>query len=534
MGLKQITSVVGPMLARATGVTEDRIRFNPVWIGGDFGGKGSMMDAVLCYFLARQARRPVKMIMSYLEELTAGNPRHSAQINLRSGLDASARIVAIDANMIFNAGAYAGFVPTPTVHGYVSFAGCYRIPNCALELSRVYTNTIPTGHMRSPGGPQIAFAVESHFDMIASAIGVDPLDFRLMNAIDEGDASILGEKRRGIRCKEVIETGARAFNWKASRPPNVGRGVAIYDYPAGIWGKSTVSLAVKDDGRITIVVGCPETGTGFFSAMRLIAAEHLRVPVSDIEVVQGDTRSTGFEVGPSGGRLTSTASQALEAAIEKAKHTLATLAGERLNCALTDLEPSESGGYSALGQTIGLRGLMEWAATRGKAPIECVGENRPSTETELTQFAAQFAEVEVDPDTGQVRVRRIVACQDVGTIINPAAHQGQIEGGLVQALGQAMCEHLVIRDGTVVTAHLGDYKLPTIKDIPELVTVNVRAPGRGPLDIKSISELTNASLPAAISNAVYDAVGVRLQELPIDAEAIFWALKKSKQRATNQ
>ena len=518
--------VMRPMLARATGVAEDRIRFNPVWIGGDFGGKGSLMDAVLCYFLARQTRRPVKMVMSYLEELTAGNPRHSAQIRLRSGVDADARIVAIEAKMIFNAGAYAGFIPSPTIHGYVSFAGSYRIPNCSLELFRVYTNTVPTGHMRAPGGPQIAFAVESHFDMIANEIGVDPLDFRLRNAIADGDLSILGEKRRDIRCKAVIEAGARAFNWSASRPPNVGRGVALYDYPAGAWGKSTVSLGVKADGRISITLGSPETGTGFFSAMRLIAAEHLRVALSDIDVMQGDTLSTGFEVGASGGRLTTTASQALEAAIEKAEGILKSLAGERLNCAVADLEPGDDGGYSAFGQTINLRALMEWAAARGKAPFECLGENKPSSSTELTQFAAQFVEVEVDTGTGQVRLRRVVACQDVGAIINPAAHQGQIEGGLIQSVGQAMSEQLVIRDGTVVTAHLGDYKLPTIMDIPELTTVNVRAPGRGPLDIKSISELNNASLPAAIANAVYDAVGVRLQQLPIDAETIFWELLK--------
>jgi CO/xanthine dehydrogenase Mo-binding subunit len=520
--------VMRPMLASATGVPEDRLRFNPVWIGGDFGGKGSLMDTVLCYFLARQARRPVKMTMSYFEELTAGNPRHSARISLRTGIDAEARIVAVDAKMVFNAGAYAGFSPVATVHGYVSFAGPYRVPNCAIELLRVYTNTVPAGHMRSPGGPQITFAVESHFDMIANAIGVDPVDFRLQNAIVDGDLSALGEKRRDIRCKEVIEAGACAFNWSAPRPANVGRGVALYEYPAGTWGKSTISLTLKADGTIALVVGSPETGTGFFSVMRKMAAEHFRVPVHQIEVAQGDTLSTGFEVGASGSRLTATAGQALDAVVTKAKDILEALASERLNCAPADLEPTDDGGYSAFGQTIGLYSLMEWAASRGKAPFTLIGENNPSTVSDVTQFSAQFAEVEVDTETGHVKLRHVATSHDVGTIINAVAHQGQVEGGLIQALGQAMSEHLIVQDGLVVTAHLGEYKLPTIKDIPELTTVNVRARGRGPFDIKAISELTNAALPAAIANAVYDAVGVRLLDLPISAEAVFLGLQGRK------
>lgn len=520
--------VVRLALSKAIGVPDHRIRYNPVWIGGDFGGKGSLMDAALCYFLARQARRPVKIIMSYLEELTAGNPRHSARITLRTGIDADAHIVAIDAKMIFRAGAYAGFSPLPTMHGYVSFAGSYRVPSCSIELLRVYTNTVPAGHMRSPGGPQIAFAVESHFDMIANALGVDPLEFRLRNAIADGDLSTLGERRRDLRCKEVIEAGARAMDWKAPRPANVGRGVALYDYPAAAWGKSTVSLVIRPDGRVVLILGSPETGTGFFSVMRSMAAELLRISVDDIDVLQGDTFSTGFEVGASGARLTTTAGQALEAAAARADGILRTLASERLNCAPSDLALGDDGGYAAMGQMITLRSLMEWAAARGKAPFECIGENKPTNESELTQFCAQFVEVEVDPDTGQVRVRRIVAAQDVGAIVSPVAHQGQIEGGLIQGFGQAISEHLVIKDGTVVTAHLGDYKLPTIRDIPELTTVNVRATGRGALDIKAISELTNAALPAAIANAVHDAVGVRLHELPINSETIFWELRSRR------
>jgi hypothetical protein len=218
----------GPHIARAQmavaiGVPENRLRFNPVYIGGDFGGKGSLMDTILCYYLALAARRPVKMAMTSFEELTAGNPRHSASITLRTGLDQNAKILAIDARIVFNAGAYAGFIPGPTLHGYNELAGTYRVPNCTIEVLRVYTNTVPRGHMRSPGAPQVTFAVESHIDIIAHELGLDPLEFRRRNAIAEGDLTPLGDRRRHMRCRETIDAGARVFGWDKLKAPGVGR-----------------------------------------------------------------------------------------------------------------------------------------------------------------------------------------------------------------------------------------------------------------------------------------------------------------------
>jgi CO/xanthine dehydrogenase Mo-binding subunit len=243
-------------MAAAIGVPEHRIRFNPVAIGGDFGGKGSLMDTLLCYHLARAAGRPVKMVMNSFEELTAGNPRHSASITLRTGVAPDARLLAIEARVIFNAGAYAGFVPVPTLHGgYAELAGTYRVPNCAIEVLRVYTNTVPCGHMRAPGAPQVAFAVESHIDMAAHEMGLDPLEMRLRNAIVNGDLTPLGETRRHLRCRETIEAGARAFGWDKPKPPDIGRGISIYEHPPGNFGRSTVTLTLDADGRFTLMLG---------------------------------------------------------------------------------------------------------------------------------------------------------------------------------------------------------------------------------------------------------------------------------------
>lgn len=517
----------GPHIARAhmaaaIGVPEDRIRFNPVVIGGDFGGKGSLMDTLLCYYLARAASRPVKMVMNSFEEMTAANPRHSASITLRTGVDRDAKLLAIEARVIFNAGAYAGFVPVPTLHGgYGELAGAYRVPNCAIEVLRVYTNTVPCGHMRSPGAPQVAFAVESHIDMIAHEMGLDPLELRRRNAIAEGDLTPLGERRRHLRCRETIEAGTRAFGWDKPKPVGVGRGVSIYEHPAGNFGRSTVTLTLGADGRITLMLGSPDTGTGFHTIAAQLVAEHFGVSVDEVNVAQGDTLVSGFEAGASGQRLTTTIGQAIAAAADKMKQDLAALAAERLNCAPSDIRTGEDGSFSASGAAIDRRALMGWAAARGKAPLSCQGENTPGGPSDRTSFVAHFAEVAVDRETGQVRLKRLVTAHDVGTIVNPITHQGQIEGGLVQAIGQAMSEQIVLKDGAVITAHLGDYKLPTVMDIPELETVLL--PGGGgaaPFSTTSIGEMSNVALPAAITNAVFDAVGVRLLELPVSAEKV--------------
>ncbi len=520
----------GPHIARAQmapaiGVPENRLRFNPVYIGGDFGGKGSLMDTVLCYYLALAARRPVKMVMTSFEELTAGNPRHSASITLRTGLDRDAKIVAIDARLIFNAGAYAGFVPVATLHAYSELAGSYRVPNCAIEVLRVYTNTVPRGHMRSPGSPQVAFAVESHIDMMAHELGLDPVDMRRRNAIADGDLTPLGDRRHSLRCRETIDAGARAFGWDTPRATDVGRGISIYEHPPGTFGRSVITLTMGTDGRIAILVGAPDTGTGFHTIAAQLVAEHFGVSVAEVEVAQGDTLTSDFEAGASGMRLTTTIGQAIAAAADKMKLELGSLAAERLNCAPSDIRMGEDGSFSASGTTIDLRSLMGWAAARGKAPFSCKGENTPNQPNDKASFAAHFAEVAVDRETGQVRLRRIVTAHDVGTIINPIMHQGQIEGGLIQAVGQAMSEQVVLKDGAVITAHLGDYKLPTIMDIPELETVLLPGgSGSGAFATTAIGEMSNVAVPAAIANAVFDAVGVRLVELPISAEKILEGL----------
>jgi xanthine dehydrogenase molybdenum-binding subunit len=255
------------------------------------------------------------------------------------------------------------------------------------------------------------------------------------------------------------------------------------------------------------------------------------VSTDEVEVALGDTLSTGFESGAGGQRLTLTAGQAIADAAVKMKEALAVVAAERLNCAPSDVQMDANGSFSASGTTIDLKSLTGWAASRGKTPFSVKGESSAKP-PDVTGFVAHFAEVEVDGETGQVRVRRIVTAHDIATVINPLLHQGQIEGGLVQSLGQAMCEQVVVKDGAVITAHLGDYKLPTIMDIPELETVLLPGGvGPAPYNTAAIGEMSNVAVPAAITNAVFDAVGVRLVELPVSAERILEGMSEKARAA---
>ncbi|HXG20849.1 MAG TPA: xanthine dehydrogenase family protein molybdopterin-binding subunit [Methylomirabilota bacterium] len=520
-----------PFLARgqfaaALGVSEDRVRVNPVAIGGDFGGKGSLMDSVLCYYLALHTGRPVKMVMTYAEELMAGNPRHAAVITLRTGVTRNGLLTARQAKLVFNCGAYGAFVPLHTVHGGVHAGGPYRIPHIEIECLRVYTNTVPAGHMRAPGAPQTIFAVESHMDMMAHELGLDPLEFRLRNALVEGDASPLGERWRHIRCKETLLAAAQAAGWETKKPPYVGRGIGMYDRAPGAFGPSSATLSIDADARLTLLTGAADTGTGSYTVLQQIVVEELQAPLTAVTVVQGDTDTAAYEVGAGGSRLTHTAGQATLAAAQDLKQALLSLAAQRLGCAPAQVQRQHGCFVTADGRSLDLVTLMAWAAEQGAAPLSCTGSYVPKDPVGVTSFCAQVAEVEVDPETGQVQLRKLVTAHDVGTVINPLTHQGQIEGGVVQGIGQALTEHLQVQDGAVTTLHLGDYKLPTAMDIPELTTVLVESKaGPAPYAGKAVGELSNVAVPAAIANAVFAAVGVRLMDLPVAAEKVYAGLR---------
>jgi CO/xanthine dehydrogenase Mo-binding subunit len=394
----------------------------------------------------------------------------------------------------------------------------------------VYTNNIPCGHMRAPAKPQVAFAVESHMDMVAKELGMDPYEFRLLNVLQAGDASPVGESWHNIRAVETLRQAAEAVGWdQPKEKPNVGRGLAICDQPQGS-GQSSATVSIDEQGKVTLMMSLWDTGTGAHTIMRQIVAETLTLPVEDVALVVGNTDAVPFESGPGGTRVTYTAGQAALGAANDLREKLTVLAAEYMSSS-ADLVQLQGGQFIANGDSKPALTLKEVAARSVATTQQPVAGKMDynSPPSEETAYCTQAAEVAVDPETGQVQVKKIVTVHDVGTVINPLSHQGQIEGGVIQGLGYALMEEMVTEDGRVSTLSMGDYKIPTIKDIPELVTVLLEpSTGPAPFQGKGIGESSNTPVAGAIANAVYDAVGVRIMGLPITAEKVLKALKEKE------
>ena len=518
-------------VAEACGISNQDITVYPCNIGGDFGGKGSFMDVPLCYYLALHAGRPVKMVMNYIQELMAANPRHPATITLKTGVTRDGRLQARHATVVFNSGAYGAFKPRVYIRGADHAGGAYNIPNVDITSYMVYTNNVPCGHMRAPGKPQVMFAVESHMDMIAHELGLDPLELRMRNVLRDGDETPVGEHLQDIRAEETLMQAAIAADWTKPKVNSfTGKGIAISDQPTGT-GQSAARVVMDGEGKVDLFMSLFDTGTGAHTILRQLVAEELTIPVEDVRMVVEDTDAVPYDSGSGGTRVTYTNGQAALGAATALRQTLIDRTAEMYETT-EDRVSLEKGSFiikAATGEAVSVREVAARIVSASSEPL--AGEmTHASTSPEITSYCAQVAEVEVDPETGQVNVTRIVTAHDVGTVLNPLTHQGQIEGGVIQALGYALMEELEVEDGHISTLSLGDYKIPTMPDIPELETILLEsAPGPAPFQSKGIGESSNVPLAGAIANAVYDAIGVRITDLPITAEKVLRAIKEKRQ-----
>ena len=532
-------------LAAVWGMDEERIVLHPCSIGGDFGGKGSFMDVPLCYYLSLHSGRPVKMVMDYIQELMAANPRHPAAMTIRSGVKRDGTLVARQARVVFDSGGYGAFKPTVYLRGADHLCGVYRIPHARIDSYMVYTNNVPKGHMRSPAKPQVVFAVEAHTDLIAREMGIDPYQFRQMNLLRDGDASPVGHVWQDIRAEETLRRAADAIGWgehhtqgrggfesrSYARPCEgtlTGRGLAITDLSQGV-GRFAAKISMNSSGRPTLHMAFWDTGTGSHTVLRQMVAQELSVPVDEVDIELQDTSEMPFSSGSGGTRVTYTAGQAVVGAARELRRKLIREAAPLLDSPEEDV--SLQSGRVVVGpsplrpayyRTIN---IGEVVAHVGDGTIEAEYEFA-SEPPDVTSFCAQAAEVEVDPETGQITVTRFVTAHDVGAILNPLMHQGQVEGGVIQGLGYALMEELLTEDGHISTLSFGDYKIPTSADVPELVTVLVEGnSGPAPYRSKGIGESANIPVAAAIANAVTDAIGVPVTSLPLTAEKALRAIR---------
>ncbi|MGH8058345.1 MAG: xanthine dehydrogenase family protein molybdopterin-binding subunit, partial [Candidatus Entotheonellia bacterium] len=375
-------------------VPQDRIRVNPINIGGDFGGKGSFMDTHVAYWLSKVTGHPIRMVMTYVEELMAANPRHPAVMTLKTGVKKDGTITARHAKLIFDSGGYAAFKPARGVNYGSHCAGPYKMDHMRVDAYMVYTNHVPCGSMRAPGDPQSVFAGEAQMDLIARELGMDPYEFRMKNLVEDGDASPLGHHWRNVMGKKTLTAAAEAAGYHQPKPEipgkKVGRGVGIYERHVGA-GASTAKVVVDLDATVTLYTALRDTGTGFYTVLRQIIGEELGVPYNAIPLVTWTTDDLAFDTGVGGSRVTHVGGQATYGATQAVRSKLVALAAQRYGWAAGDITFRDRQLMVPGQPPVSLAELVSQAG----GPVEAEYTYNAERDEDLTVFCAQVAEVQV-------------------------------------------------------------------------------------------------------------------------------------------
>ena len=522
---------VRQQLASVLDIPIGNIKIVAMEMGGGFGAKLRLALEAFPSLLSMKTHRPVKLVNTREETFTLNGPRLETNIYLKTAVTNDGRITAREARSVFDVGAYLGAGPNSGVgHGL----GAYNIPNFRLRSYGVYTNKIYVGSYRASGVADMTFAVESHMDVIAHRLGFDPLEFRRMNALHEGDIGVSGARipRHGL--SEVMD----ALQQRMAQPGNgadfgddngrVARGVGI---AVGEWrsgsGPSTASITVNEDGSVGLLTGSVDI-SGSDTSLAQIAAEVLGLEMEQVIVAKRDTDLAPF-TGPSGGsRIVYSQGKAVQMAAEDARDKLTSLAADRLGVQAGAMK-CEGGAVYVMDnppQSFGLGQLARMSLSARGGPI--IGTASLSSMPYNPVFNAQGAEVLVDRETGQVRVTRFVQAQDVGLAVNPMGVEGQLEGGAVQGIGRALSEEIQIdpSTGQVRNPSLATYLMPLAIDMPEIENVLVEVPSEdGPFGLRAVAEPPGFGPPAAIANAIFDAVGVRIRTLPLSPERVLAAMQ---------
>ncbi len=520
------------VIADGVGLTEDKVRVNPSVIGGDFGGKGGFMDTHVAYYLAKQAQRPIRMVMNYTEELTAANPRHPATMTFKTGVMKEGTIVAREARLVFNSGAYSALRANGgTVFFGPRCLGPYRIAHSKINSLIAYTNMIPCGSMRSPGDPQSYFAGEAQMDLIAHELGMDPYEFRKKNILHDGEETPLGAHWDKVVLDKILDRCVQEAGMQEERPTKpgkkIGRGMAICERPTGT-GTTTAKVSIDTAGHVTLETPLRDQGTGLYTILAQIVGKELGVPYNEITLETWDTDAIAFDGGVGGAKVSNIGGNAAMGAAKNVKDTLTGLAANKFGWSPDEIEFKEQQIIHGKSR-ISLAELVQHYGGRVESTYEFEGPSNANG----TVFSAQAAEVEIDVETGAIQLNQITTVHDIGTILHPASHQGQIDGSIMQGIGAALMEGLQFDGGQVINANLGDYKLPTMADVPPIKTIHVKDENEGPIPYggKAIGEQAISCIAPAIVNAILDATGISMTQLPVTSEAMLEQLEKQAEKS---
>lgn len=515
-------------LAEYLELKETNVIVHPANIGGSFGAKDNLSHVPVAYYLSSLTGRPVKFVNTYGEELLASSPRHAAFICLRVGVKKDGTFVAWEGKTFYNAGAYGAFKPKGSMTGALKAAGSYAIPHTRIQGYCVYTNQVPCGYFRAPGEAQTLFAVESHVDLIADKLGLDPLSLRMRNAPKDGDTKATGESLEDPHCKEVLTRVAQLSGWTKTRVRHsknrlYGRGMALGDRHVGT-GESSCELILATDGGLCLRSGIGDQGVGAYTMHRQIVSQIIGAEPERVHIEIGNTDSAPYDEGIKGARGTHVEGRAVAQASTALVEALRAAAATHWRTDIENVSWFDGRAVSKDGKlTLGLTDL----ARLSNDTIKSFGHYKGG-KSDVYSFQAIVADVAVDPEIGQVSIIRLYFVYDVTTVINPLTHQGQLEGAIVQGLGYALCEEMGIEDGRVMVSSLGDYKIFCARDVPPLVTSFVTSTvGPGPFSAKAVGEAGISIVAPAIANAVCDATGVRITQLPITPEKLTKELTSS-------
>ena len=546
----QIPFHVRRQVAMILQIPVSRIHVIKPRIGGGFGGKQEMVIEDICAALALAAHRPVKLEYTRHEEFFMARTRHPQILRLKMGVKKDGTIVAHHMKVLAATGAYGGHCTTVQGNTGSKVLPLYRSPNLKFDCDVVYVNAPPAGAFRGYGCPQGFFAQESLVDEIAHQLGMDPIAFRLKNAIRQGDtdelSAQLGEGRKGLprvirSCglPQCLEKGAEAIGWKTRRNGGVrrpgrllrGLGLACSMQGSGIAGVDFAGafLKLNEDGSFNLQVGATDLGTGSDTVLAQIAAETLGVSLDKILVYSSDTDFTPFDVGAYASSTTIISGGAVKKAAEKTRDAVCCFAAQLLEAAPEELTCRDNRIFAPSGKSVSMSETAMFAFYKEKTQV-MEGSSHFNTDSP-PPFCAQFAEVEVDTETGQVRVPHLVTAVDLGVAINPMQAEGQAEGAATQGLGYTLAEEMVLDEtGRVVNADFCDYKIFTAKDMPKLTTILVETEEPlGPYGAKSIAEVPINGVGPAVANALFDATGVRFRRLPIRPDAVLQGLRAQAQ-----
>jgi len=505
-------------------VPVSKVKVIPCEIGGGFGGKFPIYMEPAAAILSHKTGQPVKMVMSRAEVFMASGPGPGSYIKAKVGATKDGRIVAAQATMAYEAGAFPG---SAVGAGALCMFTPYHIENIQIDAYDVLVNKPKSSAYRAPGAPNAAFASESVLDEVAEKLGLDPLEFRLRNASKEGTRRADGVIFKRIGCQETLEATRNSAHYQSPlKGAHRGRGVA-----AGFWfnggGQSVATLSLNPNGTINLLEGSVDIG-GSRAAMAMIIAEELGIRAEEVNPMVVDTDSIGYTDGTGGSRVTYSTGHACYLATQDLVQEMCKRAARMLEVGADQVE-YVGGEFVCKTDPSKRTTLKEVAAQQGGTGGPILGKGAINAPSPGNAFAAHVVDVEVDPETGKVQVLRYTAVQDVGKAIHPSYVEGQIQGGAVQGIGWALSEgYFYNADGTLANPTFLDYRLPTALDLPLIETILVEVPNPGsPHGIRGVGEVPIVPPMAAIANAIYHAVGVRLADLPMSPDRVSAALQQA-------